>query len=365
MKLKLVNAKAAKTIRTVQKRMLAALFTLLFFAGCEETEIPVIEEVSGTPSGTALIITGASARITQQLALIERLFEQGRLNDLEFISGVSSGAINATMLNGILDPDLNFTFEDYKDIVLNLSNSDVLDNSRNNLPVDTRPLWNTFDRIITGVLGYDSFDDLPIPTAYSNTNFDTREIEASTNVEGLDRVGGKLVESLMATTSFPVAFPLIRINGNTYVDGGLVENIPATVALQYQLQRAVPFDTVFIVTFQKNTETRWKDELGFLGVTGTREDILEVTLDKTGFDADELSQQAFLDDLVRIRDTYPRFAQRCFVYEPAITDAPYYGVFDFSSETANASYNSVRDWTQTNDPIQLSLFLEQNGLGTE
>ncbi|MEM9339404.1 MAG: patatin-like phospholipase family protein [Bacteroidota bacterium] len=350
---------------TKTKIFVLAYFILLLFSGCEETELPVFQEATGTPSGTALIITGASARITQQLALIERLHEQGRFNNLAFISGVSSGAINATMLNGILDPDLNFTFEDYKNIVLNLSNSDVLDNSRNNLPVDTRPLWNTFDRIITNTLGYDSFDDLPIPTAYSNTNFDTREIESASNVPELDQVGGRLVESLMATTAFPVAFPLIRINEKTYVDGGLVENIPANVVLQEQLRRAMPFDTVYIVTFQKNTETRWGDELNFLGIGGTREDLLEVTLEKTGFDTDELSQQAFLDDLIRIQTNYPEFARRCFVYEPAVEDAPYYGVFDFSSETAMDSYNSVREWAQTNTPLRLGEFLDFNGIGEE
>ena len=337
------------------------IIVLLLFIGCDEKELPVIPETSGTPSGTALVVTGASARITQQLALIERLDELGRFGNLQFVSGVSSGAINVTMLNGILDPNLDFTFEDYKDVVLNLSNSDVLDNSKNNLPVDTRPLWNTFERIITDTLGYDSFDDLPLRTAFTNTNLDTRELAVSSNVSELDQVGGGLIESLMATTSFPVAFPSIRIDKKVYVDGGLEENIPINVTLREQQRRGVPFDSVIIVTFQKNMETRWRDELKFLGVSGLREDILQVTLEKTGFDADGQSQDAFLRDLVRIQDNYPELASRCFVYVPDIPNAPYYGIFDFSSQTATDSYNNVRDWAQTNNPIPLADYLISNG----
>lgn len=348
------------------KNLSYALFLVLTLTlSCDEPELPIIQETAGTPSGTALIITGASARITQQLALIERLDEQGRFNDLAFISGVSSGAINSILLNGILDPNLDFNFERYKDIVLNLSNADVLDNSRNDLPVDTRPLWNTFERIITDTLGYDSFDDLPFPTAITSANLDLMELEVSSTISELDQVRGGLIESLMASAAFPIAFPSIRINDEVYVDGGLVENIPVNVALQYQRLTSIPFDTIYIVTYQKNATIQWEDELRFLGLSGFRNDILEVSLEKAGFDTDQQSQQAFLDDLVRIRTNYPDFAGRCYVYEPAIANASYYGVFDFSSETAIESYNSVRDWAQTNEPIPLEDFLEQNGLGVD
>ena len=330
---------------------------LLTILGCEETELPILPETSGTPSGTALIITGAAARINQQIALIEKLQAQNKLNNLDFISGVSSGGINAIMLNGILDQTKDFGFEEYKNIVLNLSNSDVLNNSRNDLPIDTRPLWNTFETRLLEELNYNSFDDLIIPTALTSTNLDLLEIEISSNITELDDIGGDLIESLMATTSFPVAFPSIKINGNIYVDGGLIENIPVNAVLEYQSLRAAPFDTVYIVSYQKNTETRWQEELGYLSIEGTREDILKVALEKAGFDTDELSQKAFLDELFRIKTNYPELASRCYVYVPEIIDAPYYGVFDFSSATANDSYNSVKTWAQENEPIPLTQYL--------
>ena len=295
---------------------------VLTVIGCDTPELPILPEIPGTPSGTALIITGASARINQQLALIERLDEQNRLDDLAFISGVSSGGINAIILNGILDNTNPFGYQAYKDIILNLSNSDVLDNSRNDLPVDTRPLWNTFEQRLLQDVNLDAFDDLTIPTALTSTNLDILEIEVSSNITELDEIGGELVESLMATTSFPVAFPSIKINDNIYVDGGLVENIPINAALKYQQLRGNPFETIYIVTYQKNMETRWKEEVDFLGITGARENILELTLQNVGFDTDELSQNSFLDELVRIRANYPELASRCLVYSPYITDLP-------------------------------------------
>ena len=337
------------------------LLLIVFLSACEEPELPIVPETTGTPSGTALVITGAAARINQQLALIERLEEQNKLEDLEFISGVSSGGINAIMLNGILDESNGFGFEEYKDIILNLSNQDVLDNSRNDLPVDTRPLWNTFEQGLLNNLNYNSFDDLILPTALTSTNLDLLTIEVSSNITELDEINGDLLESLMATTSFPIAFPSIKINDNIYVDGGLVENIPINATLKYQQLRGAPFDTVYIVTYQKNTETRWDEEVDLLGITGLRENILELSLTKAGFDTDELSDSGFLDELERIRTNYPELASRCYVYSPSINNLPYFGVFDFSSATSTASYNAVRNWAQSNDPVPLATYLQQNG----
>ena len=51
---------------------------------------------SASPAkGVALVITGAAARIPQEAALLEALDERGLLKDLSFVSGDSSGALNA------------------------------------------------------------------------------------------------------------------------------------------------------------------------------------------------------------------------------------------------------------------------------
>lgn len=338
---------------------------LLFVSVCisiscqEEESLPVITDTNGSSGGTAVIITGAAARITQELALLEALDNQGRLNNVTFISGVSSGAINTVMLNAVLDETNDFDWQDYKDIVLNLQQSDVLVNRTNNLPVNTQPLWTTFDVTFTDRLGYMSLNDLPISSAVTATTLDLLGLEISSNVPELSTFNGGITEVLMASASFPVAFPAIKINDNIYADGGLQENIPVRVALQYQQLRDVTFDTVYVVSYQKNTTMDWDRELGFLGVDKARKDFLQIGLERAGFDTDALSQKAFDDNLKKLRETNPDFAEKIMVYVPEIENLPYYGVFDFSEPTAKDSYEKASEWAQSNFPLSLDDYLDK------
>lgn len=340
--------------------ILYIIATFLLFVGCQEDETPTaIEDTAGDSGGTAVIITGAAARITQELALLEALDNQGKLNNVTFISGVSSGAINTVMLNAVLDKTNDFEWQDYKDIVLNLNQSDVLTNSSNNLPVNTQPLWNTFDKTFTNTLGYETLADLPISSAVTATTLDLLGLAISSNVPELSTFNGGITEVLMASASFPVAFPAIKIADNIYADGGLQENIPVRVALQYQLLKNTAFDTIYVVSYQKNTSMDWDRELGFLGVEKTRKDFLQIGLERAGFDTDELSQEAFDNNLKKLRSSNPIFASKIMVYVPEIDNLPYYGVFDFSEATAKDSYKKASEWAETNLPLPLEDYLDQ------
>lgn len=339
--------------------LLLIVFTLVVTTCQEEETLPVVGDTTGNSGGTAVIITGAAARITQELALLEALDSQGRLSNVTFISGVSSGAINTVMLNAVLDDTNDFDWQDYKEIVLNLRQSDVLVNRTNNLPVNTQPLWTTFDVTFTDRLGYTSLNDLPISSAVTATTLDLLGLEISSNVSELSTFSGGITEVLMASASFPVAFPAIKIDDNIYADGGLQENIPVRVALQYQQLRDVTFDTVYVVSYQKNTTMDWDRELGFLGVEKARKDFLQIGLERAGFDTDELSQKAFDDSLKKLRETNPLFAEKVMVYVPEIENLPYYGVFDFSEPTAKDSYEKASEWAQTNFPVALEDYLNR------
>jgi predicted acylesterase/phospholipase RssA len=97
-------------------------------------------------------MTGAAARIPQQAAMLEELYDRGLLKDVEFISGVSAGALNAVMLNGILSGKI--TWDEYRDILFNLKNSDIfLLQENNKLPVNTEPKYRLFKEIVEGRLG--------------------------------------------------------------------------------------------------------------------------------------------------------------------------------------------------------------------
>lgn len=338
--------------------LLSLIVCLFLWAGCSEEEpIADVADSTGPANGTAVIITGAAARITQEMALLEALDNQGRLENVTFISGVSSGAINTVMLNAILDDNNDFDWEDYKAILLNLSQADVLANNDNNLPVDTRPLWSTFDRTFTLELGYETLEDLPVSSAVTATTLDLQGLATASNVPELSTFEGGLTEVIMASSSFPVAFPAIKIGDNIYADGGLQENIPVRVALQYQLLRDMTFDTVYVVSYQKNTTMDWDRELDFLGVDRSRKDFLRTGLERAGFDTDQLSGEAFDRNLRELMITNPGFAEKVFVYIPEIEDLPYYGVFDFESSTANDSYEKVSKWAENHFPLPLEDYL--------
>jgi predicted acylesterase/phospholipase RssA len=93
-------------------------------------------------NGVAVIMTGAAARITQETALLEELDKRGLLKNVVFISGVSSGALNAVMLNGILSGKM--TWNEYKNILFNLKNSDIFTQEGKKIPLNTSPARQLF-----------------------------------------------------------------------------------------------------------------------------------------------------------------------------------------------------------------------------
>ena len=91
----------------------------------------------------------------------------------------------------------------------------------------------------------------------------------------------------------------------------------------------------------------------------TRNDFLEISLERAGFNTDQLSEAAFDKSLRLIQENYPQMASRTFVYVPNIDNLPYYGVFDFNRQTAQDSYDRVSEWAETNQPLSIQDYLEQ------
>src|SRR5450759_5255424 len=140
-----------KKLKVVVAIILAVFISLFLFAW-KEKDLKK-EPVLLTRSGTAIIMSGAAARIPQEAGLLEELDNRGLLKDVVFISGVSSGALNAVMLNGILSGRM--TWAEYKEILYNLKNSDIfIQEGAKRLPVNTQPSRNLYTKIVEGKLGY-------------------------------------------------------------------------------------------------------------------------------------------------------------------------------------------------------------------
>jgi predicted acylesterase/phospholipase RssA len=205
--------------------------------------------------GLGFAITGAASRIGQEAALLEALVEgltpSGVKYRPNYISGASSGALSAVALNAILQTeDFNlvpgFTWNDFKQILFNLTDSQVYENSpdaitqifTNNIAVgyilNNEPLNQTLSKLLNSV-NYKKLGDLYLPTSISVVNQQTGESvrlwSDDDQFKDLD-----LLEILMASTAIPVVFPTRNITGlsGIWVDGGTgIDTVPVVPLLQH------------------------------------------------------------------------------------------------------------------------------------
>ena len=78
-----------------------------------------------------------------------------------------------------------------------------------------------FHRHLKRNLRYKKLEDLPLPLRIVATDLDRGEQHVFTE--------GKLADIVLASCSIPILFTPVVIGGETYVDGGLFRNFPATI----------------------------------------------------------------------------------------------------------------------------------------
>lgn len=313
-------------------------------------------------SGTAVIMTGAAARIPQQAALLEELYDRGLLNDVVFISGVSAGAINAVALNGILDGKL--TWDEYKKTLFSLTNNDVfLLQEGGKLPVNTEPVRKLYNEFVEK-LGYQRIGDLPIMTEISFANY--RDLKVRKNIyrmcsrkinEETDTTLN-LVDIMMASSAIPIAFPPVRI-GNVstipdleYVDGGFgIDYVPFKALLDFQQYRGENVNKVYIIS-RKSGLAGISEELKILGIDRkTASARLESSLDNVLW-------KILINRLTAFAKEAPEMIFNSYVWIPDFEQD--FLLFNFNN--LEEQYLITRSWAQYNDPVPLGDFLLYNKL---
>lgn len=312
----------------------------------------------GKPEGTAIIITGAAARIPQEAALLENLYNHGMLRDVQFIAGASSGALNTVMLNAILSGKI--TWKEYRNLLFNLKNEDIYHRNGKKLPVDTKPLMKFLQKVINNNIGYHKIGDLPIPSAISiadvehitlkRKNFRMSNLKINPESDpDLD-----LVEILMASTSFPVAFPAAHIsNASTlpdrpFIDGGVGEDhVPFKGMLEYIQFRRKSFEKVIIVSRKTDKQPELSEELRNLGIND------KGLLDKLGISLDEILLKGFIKGLERLQKEDPDLAERTFIYVPDFQED--FLLFNF--DNLREQYDVTKKWASGHLPVPLKEYL--------
>jgi len=342
-------------------KKLIALFLFGFFAlqcAAQSTK-KLAEPVSEKPrNGVAVIMTGAAARIPQEAALLEELDRRGLLKNLVFISGVSSGALNAVALNGIKSGKMTWT--EYKNILYNLKNSDVFLMDKKRIPVDTEPAQKLYKKIFEQRLGYYQIGDLPIMTGISITHLSSLGLKktiyrmCSQKINEETDTSLSLVDVAMASTAFPVFFPAVRIkNVKTipdveYVDGGFGDDqIPFYALLEFEKFRGIGVERVYIISRKSDSVPKISEELQGIGIDDNG------FFNKLGISLDAYLKKGFMKGLEVYATEAPELIPRTQVWIPEFKED--FLLFNF--ENLKEQYTITSQWARTHNPIRLGDFL--------
>ena len=309
-------------------------------------------------NGVAVIMTGAAARIPQEAALLEELYNRGLLKNLVFISGVSSGALNAVVLNGILSGKLSW--DDYKKILYDLNNSDIFVQVGKKIPVNTSPARALYKKIAEEKLGYYSVGDLPFSTSISFTHLEDATLKkivyrmCSRKINEETDTTLSLVDIMMASSAFPIVFPPVRIKNVKsipdveYIDGGIGEDqIPYHALLEFEKSRGAGVEKVYIISKKSDTIPEISEELKGFGIN-----------DKGVFDKLNISMEAVHRKGINKKlETYaadaPELVPLTYIWIPEFKAD--FLLFNF--ENLKEQYEITSQWAKTHDPVLLIDYL--------
>ena len=167
-----------------------------------------------------LSFSGGGAFGAVEVGILDSL----NLNSYDMITGVSAGGLNTGFLSYFNNDKNNLQegIDNLKTIYMNLTNDDVYKHGYGQILrswsyYDTTPLELTLERQLLG-LKYSS-GNRPALIGSTNLNtglFDIFRFDSETKK--------RQVDILMATSAIPLVFPPHQIDGNYYVDGGMIAN---------------------------------------------------------------------------------------------------------------------------------------------
>ena len=156
---------------------------------------------------TGLVLSGGGTRGFAHLGVIAALFEMGIKPDV--ISGTSAGAIAGAFIAAGKDP------VEIKDI---LKGGSFFKYSKLQLPKNGLMKLDGLKELFHNEISAKNLEELGIPLFVTVSNLNTGDVEY--------RNTGSLDETVLASSSIPILFDPVSINGNLFVDGGLLDNIP-------------------------------------------------------------------------------------------------------------------------------------------
>jgi len=159
------------------------------------------------PYRLGLVLGGGGARGFAHLGVAKALYEQGIRPDI--ISGVSAGSIAGAFLAAGLEPQHIFDL---------LREQDIMKITNIHLPKDGLLRLNGLKKQLATHIPYKRLEDLPIKLIVAVCNLNKARVEYFEQ--------GLLANVVLASSSIPVLFAPVKINGQLYADGGVLDNLP-------------------------------------------------------------------------------------------------------------------------------------------
>ncbi len=154
-----------------------------------------------------LVLSGGGTRGFAHLGAIKALEENGIKPDI--ISGVSAGSIVGALYADGQHPEK---------VMEMLVSKKLWSFIKIIFPKKGLLKMTGFERTLRASLKAQRFEDLEIPLLVHAVNINTVEYTC------FDK--GDLIQAVKASSSIPVAFPPVEIDGYQYLDGGIVNNFP-------------------------------------------------------------------------------------------------------------------------------------------
>jgi NTE family protein len=179
---------------------------------------------------TAFVFAGGGARGAAQIGMLQALMSRGIQADAVY--GASVGSINAAGFAA--DPTFGGV-EHMASIWRRITRDDVFPQGRFSPPWrflqrrDAVHSNNALRALIESGVPFDRFEDAAIPV----------EVNATSLTDGRSRwfAAGAVVEPILASCALPALLPPVTIDGEAFVDGGVVDNVPIGRAIEQGAQR--------------------------------------------------------------------------------------------------------------------------------
>ena len=180
------------------------------------------EGFTTTRCSLGLALSGGGARGFAHVGALRALEECGLRPQV--IAGVSAGSVIACMYAAGLSPD---------DMMRAFADKSFNDLAELAVPKDGFFKMTRFIRFLRKAIPVASLEDLSIPTMVCATNLSRCCYEEFST--------GAIAERVAASCSIPIVFSPMRIDGNYYVDGGVMHNLPSA-AIRHRCDTLIGID---------------------------------------------------------------------------------------------------------------------------